>query len=298
MTTTEFYLSQVISGIATGCTYGLLALAIVFIYRTAKVGSFMQADMATLSVYFMFTLMAYIPGAAAFVLALLASFMIGGAVHVLIIRKVRNTEKMDMELIEVIITVGLAAMLNSLIRWTWGSRLLPFPSPFSDNIVQIGTIATTYHSIGVIVTTMAIAFGLWFFFKHTRIGLASEAISNNRLAAATRGIHIHRMLALSWGLAAVIGGISGVLAAPILNLHPSTMANVFMYAFIAAIIGGLKSPLGALFSGIFVGIAENLAGTIETIGSELKTVVVFMILVVVLYVKPRGLFGKKEVRKV
>lgn len=294
----EFYYSQAINGIANGCIYGMLALAMVFIYRAGRVGNFAQAEQSTLSAYLHLTLIAVFPYTIALLGSLALSFLIGAAIHIFIIRKVRNSSRLDMEFIEIIITIGLISVLNGLTRWYWGSKYRVFPSAFSDGTIELGATIISINSLGIIIVTALLAVLLKIFFQYSNLGIACEAVSENRLAAASRGIRVNHILAFSWGVSAVIGGLAGSLGAPILNLHPDSMWSVFIYGFIAAVLGGLKSPFGSLASGVLIGLTENLAGTISFIGSELKTAVVFLMLVVVLYFKPKGLFGGNEVRKV
>lgn len=294
----QFYISQAVNGIANGCLYGLLALSIVYIYRAARVGNFAQAEMSTFSVFMLITFLAYMPAVLAFILTLLLTFVMGASIHLMIIRKIRDKEKVDIELCELIITIGLLLIFNSMTRWIWSSKFRTLPSPLPDGSFTFGEVIVTYHSLLIVLSTLLIGILLYLFFNFTQWGRASEANSENRLAASLKGIPIHHMLSLSWGIAAIIGAIAGILAAPKINVHPNMMSSVFVYSYTAAVLGGLKSPLGALLAGVVVGVTENLAGTIPMVGSELKTVVVFVLLVLVLYLRPRGMFGRREVRKV
>lgn len=298
MSNYEFYISQIVSGISTGCIYGLLALSLVFIYRTTTVGNFAQAEQGTSSAYFMFYLIPFLPMSLAFLFALGASFVMSALIHLLIIKKMRHLPNQDVELSELILTVGLMSVINGLNRWGFGSKIEPFPAFFTERVFDLGPTNISAVSLGIIGATLVIACFLFLFFTYTRIGINSEAVASNKLGAAARGVNVHFYMALSWGMGGLLAGIASVLAGPLMNLHPNMMTNAFMNAFVASVLGGIKSPFGALVSGVIVGVSENLAVTIPAVGSELKSAVVFVILLGILYVKPTGLFGKKGIRKV
>jgi branched-chain amino acid transport system permease protein len=289
---------QIVVGISTGCIYGILGLAIGFTYRSTRVGNFGQANMSTLSAYIMYTFLGSLGLYLSFLVAIVASFIYGGAIHLFIIRKIRANSNVDTEFVSMIITLGLLYICNGLTFMIGGPFPHNFPSFFPKDSVNIYGAFISYADLGVVGITVLLATLISLFFNHTTIGIALQGAAENRLAASLRGIRINHMLTLSWGISAVIGAISGVLIAPILTLTPQMMALVFIYSYTASVIGGIKSPIGTLIGGIFVGVIENIAGYSEYIGSELKTVAVFVVLILVLYVKPRGFFGKAELRRV
>lgn len=294
----NFVLNQVIDGVATGGIYGIFAMALVFIYRSTKVLNFGQAEMATLSTYLVFLFHQKVPFFTAIALALICSFIVGAAIYWGVLERISKRASLNTELNELIVTIGVFTMTNSLVRYFFGNDIQTIPSMFPEDNVTLGEIIVTYQSLGVIAVTVVLALLLFFFFQFTKTGLAMKAVSENRLAARLKGIRTIWMLTLAWGMAAVVGAIAGILIAPIVSLSPGMMFPVFLYGFAAAVIGGLDSTFGALVGGMIVGVTENLAGAYEPIGSELKLVAVFVVLTIVLVIRPRGLFTKREVRKV
>jgi branched-chain amino acid transport system permease protein len=163
----------------------------------------------------------------------------------------------------------------------------------------VGAIYFRAHDFGAIGVTLLVLLLLWVFFRFTPLGLAMRAAAEHPVSARLVGIRVGWMLALGWGLAALIGAVGGMMVAPVLFLDPSMMSGVLLYAFASALFGGISSPGGAVFGGFFVGVAEALAGTyIPFIGNELKLTVALLIIVGVLLVRPSGLFGKLTVSRV
>jgi branched-chain amino acid transport system permease protein len=199
----------------------------------------------------------------------------------------------------VIVTLGLLLILNQAAGWIWDSIIKSFPSPFPAGSVDIGEVRISFYDIGVIFVVMVSVALLFLLFQKTKVGLAMRAAAANPESSRLVGIDVGRMLMLGWGLAAVLGAISGVMVAPELFLSPNMMVTVQIYAFAAATLGGFDSPVGAVVGGLIVGVAENLAGTyIGFIGSDLKIAVPLIIIFGVLMVKPTGLFGRQIVARV
>lgn len=254
--------------------------------------------MATFSTYLMYVMLGKLNIYVAFVLTLFISFIYGSLLHVFIIRKIRARAGMDTEFVAMIITLGLMSIFGGLSRLVGGATPVVFPSMFPEGQVTMGSVVMSYRDLGIIFVTVCFAVGLSVFFRYSRLGLGMEGAADNKLAASLRGIRIDHILTLSWGISSVIGTISGVLFAPVLGLSPGMLSTIFIIAYTASVIGGLKSPIGTLVGGVIVGVVENLSGTVPIIGSQLKTVAVFIFLVAVLYFRPRGLFGRTEIRKV
>lgn len=288
----------IVQGISTGCIYGILGLAIGFTYRAARVGNFAQANMATFSAYIMYSLLHIFSFYIAFALTLFLAFVYGAAIHVFIIRKIRANNRLDTEFVAMIITIGLMTIFSGLSRILGGSMPKIFPPMFPETSISYHGIIASYRDVGIVGVTILLAISLSCFFRFTRLGLALEAAAENKLAAGLRGVRIHHMLTLSWGISSAVGTLSGVLIAPVLGLSPGMLGTIFLFAYTASVVGGLKSPIGTLAGGVIVGIVENLSSTVPAVGSELKTVVVFLFLIATLYIWPRGIFGRPEMRRV
>jgi len=288
---------QVVSGLASGGIYGALALALVLIHRATGVINFAQGEMAAFSTYVLWTLTAnhglsYWP---AFVLTLALSFAGGVAIHQVVIRPVERGSQIRV----VIVTIGLLLLLNGLMTWIWSGEIRPVASPFPSGTFDIGGVALAYGDVGTIAVCLAAVIVLWAFFQFTKVGLALRASAVNPAEARLVGVRVPWMLGLGWGLAAMLGAVAGVLTAPTTLLTPSMMQAILIYAFAAAVLGGIDSPIGAVVGGLILGVGLSLLATyVDFVGTELQLPVALLVILVVLLVKPGGLFGKAEVKKV
>ena len=286
------FLQQIFSGFAAGSIYASLALALVMIYRATDLVNFAQGEMAMFSTYIAWTLVnAGLPFWLAFLITLAASFVGGMIIERVVIRPVENAPV----LAAVVVTIGLLLIFNSVAGWIYSYTVQDFPSPFPDRPV-FGALMTT-RDLGVIGVTLLMLVLLFAFFRYTPIGLAMRAAAQNPASARLCGIRVGRMLAIGWGLAAMIGATAGVMVAPVLFLDPNMMGGVLIYAFAGALLGGITSPIGAVVGGLIVGVTENLVGT-YLIASQLKLTVAFALIILVLVFRPNGLFGTAIVRRV
>ena len=298
-TWTEFF-QQVVSGLASGGIYASLALALVLIYRSTRVVNFAQGEMATFTTFIAWSLTHHgLTKWVAFPLTLLIAFLGGVLLQRVVMRPVQNAPVLTV----VILTIGLLILLNGLSGWIWGGEARSFPSMFSTRPIRIAGVAFSIQDIGVIAVTLGAVIVLSFFFRFTRIGLAMRAAALNPESSPLVGIRVGWMLALGWGLAAALGALSGILIAPSVFLDPNMMQGVLLYAFAAAVLGGLDSPVGAVVGGLALGVFLNLAGTYgkNVIGldlSDLRLAVGLSVILAVLLVKPTGLFGRTVARRV
>jgi branched-chain amino acid transport system permease protein len=289
----DTFLAQFLSGLATGGIYASLALALVMIHQATRLVNFAQGELAMFSTYIAWTLVqAGIPYWAAFGLTLLVSFAAGIAIDRLVLRPVRGSSALPM----VVVFIGLLVILNSVAGWIYTYTVRPFPSPFPSEPL-FGQHYISSHDLGAIGVTLAMLVAIYAFFRFTPLGLSMRAAAQNPESARLVGIRVGWMRALGWGLACAIGAAAGMMVAPIVFLDPNMMSGVLLYAFAAALIGGIDDPFGAVFGGFFVGVLENLLGA-YVIGQELKLSVALVVIVAVLVVKPSGLFGRTLVRRV
>jgi len=291
------FFQQVVSGLASGGVYGALALAIVLIHRATGVINFAQGEMATFSTYIAWTLttnhgFSYWP---AFAVTLLVSFVGGVGIHQAVIRPVERGPQIRV----VIITIGLLLLINGLMTWIWSGEVRSVPSPFPTRTIDVGGVAISVQDIGTIAVCLVSVLVLWAFFQFTKVGLALRAAAVNPSEARLVGVRVPWMLGLGWGLAAVLGAIAGMLTAPSVFLDPNMMQAVLIYAFAAAVLGGIDSPVGAVLGGLMLGVGLNLLGTyVDFVGSDLRLPAALLVILVVLLVRPNGLFGKPQVKKV
>jgi branched-chain amino acid transport system permease protein len=294
-TWTEFA-QQVTSGLAAGAIYASLALALVLIYQTTNVVNFAQGEMATFTTYIAWTMMhhgvAYWP---AFVLTLLIAFGAGVTVERVLIRPVEHRP----EIVIVILTIGMFIAINGLVGWIFGPEVKAFESPFPNRSVVVGGVSISIQDIGTFGVCLGTVVALWLFFRLTTLGLAMRAVAFNPGASRLMGVRVGWMLALGWGFAAVLGAIAGMMAAPTVFLDPDMMLVVLIYAFAAAVLGGIDSPVGAVVGGLLIGVVINLLGAyVDFVGQELRLPTALAILLIVLVIRPSGLFGRVVVRKV
>ena len=284
---------QVLAGLATGGIYASLALALVMIYQATHLVNFAQGEMAMFSTYIAWSLinagMGFWP---AFLLTVGIAFILGIFIERIVIRPVENAPV----LVVVVVFIGLLVILNSVAGWIYTYTIKSFPSPFPAEPL-FGIRYMSAHQLGAIGVTLVVLAVLYVFFRFTPVGLAMRAAAQNPVSSRLVGIRVGWMLALGWGLAAAVGAVAGMMIAPIVYLDPNMMSGILLYAFAAALLGGIDSPVGAVVGGFVVGVLENVLGAF-VIGNELKLSVALVIIIGVLLVKPSGFFGRVQVTRV
>ena len=286
------FLHQVLSGIASGGIYASLALALVMIFQATHHVNFAQGEMAMFSTYIALALIqAGVPYWGAFAITVAASLVIGAVIQRVLLTPMANSPV----LASVGVFIGLLLIFNSVAGWLFTYTLKQFPSPFEGPPVLGGFV--TRHDLGSTAVTLVVLACVYAFFRFTNLGLAMRAAAYNPASSRLMGIRVGLMLSLGWGLAAAIGAVAGMMIAPVVFLDPNMMSGVLLYAFAGALLGGISNPAGAVAGGFAIGVIENLAGA-YIVGSELKLTLALVIIVVVLTVKPAGLFGRAVVSRV
>jgi branched-chain amino acid transport system permease protein len=285
-------LQQIVSGLATGGIYAAVALSLVMTYVATNAVNFAQGEMAMFSTFLAW---AFIQSGmnywVAFFVTLAISFVGGVTIERTVLRPLERAPVLAIT----IVTIGLLAIFNSMAGWIFDYTVRPFPSPFPPSPIRIGGVVLSSHSVGSLAVTLGLIGAVYVLFRHTPLGLAMRAAAQYPTASRLVGIRVGWMLALGWGFAATIGAVAGMLIAPVLFLDPNMMQGILIYAFASATLGGFTSPVGAVVGGFLVGIIENLAGTyIRFIGTDLKLTIALAIIVLVLIVKPSGLFGRPQ----
>jgi branched-chain amino acid transport system permease protein len=296
------FAQQVVSGLASGSIYASLALAIVIIYRSTGVVNFAQGEMATFTTFIAWTLVDHGVGYwPAFALTLLIAFAGGVALERVVVRPVEGGPVLTI----VILTIGLFILLGGLSNWIWKAEVRSFPPnrPFPTSTWDIGGVAISKQDVGILGVTLGLVLVLYLLFQHTKLGLALRASALNPDASRLVGVRVGWMLALGWGLASAIGAIAGMFtAAASPPLDPNMMRPVLIYAFAAAVVGGLTSPVGAVVGGLTIGVALNLIATYDTHIhldlDRLRLPIALLAILIVLLVRPAGLFGRAVVRRV
>jgi branched-chain amino acid transport system permease protein len=292
----DIFAQQTVTGLAQGAIYASLALALVLIYRATEVINFAQGEMAMATTYIAYQLtLWHVTYWLTFFLTLVIAFVLGAVVYGVVIRPVQHRSVIAL----VIITVGMFILIDGLVTWKWGADLKFMPAPFGNTVYHAGGVAFSRQDIGVLLVSILSVILLWVLFQFTKVGLAMRAAALRPAAASLVGVRVDWMLATGWGLAAVLGAVAGLMTEPTTFLQPTMMQAILLYSFAAAVLGGLESPAGSVVGGLLLGVFLNLVG--QYIGfatSELRLPIAFAVLLVVLLLKPNGLFGRRQVRRV
>jgi branched-chain amino acid transport system permease protein len=292
----SIFAQQTVAGLAQGAIFASLALALVLIYRATEVINFAQGEMAMASTYIAYQLILWgLSYWAAFFATLAISFVLGIAIQLVVIRPVQHRSVIAV----VIVTVGLFILIDGLVTWKWGADLKFMPAPFGNAVYHVGSVVFSRQDLGVLLVSILSVILLGLLFRYTKLGLGMRAAALRPAAASLVGVRVDAMLAIGWGLAAVLGAVAGMMTEPSQFLQPTMMQPILLYAFAAAVLGGLESPGGAVIGGLMLGVFLNLIG--QYVGfatSELRLPIAFGVLLIVLLVKPNGLFGRKQVRRV
>ena len=293
----EVFAQLTVQGLAVGAVYGSLALALVLVYRATRVVNFAQGELAMATTYVAWQLIQWgLSYWEAFSATLAIAFVLGTVLQVVLIRPVQHRSVIA----AVIVTVGLFILVDGVVDWIWGADLKFIPPPFGTRVYHVGGVSIARLYPGMLVVVLISVLLVWALFRFTKLGLGMRAAALRPSEAALVGVRVDWMLAIGWGLAAVLGAVAGLMAEPSqFVLQPTLMQPILVYAFAAAVLGGLESPVGAVVGGLAIGVSLNLVVQyVHPITSELQTPVAFAVLVVVLLVKPAGLFGRREVRRV
>jgi branched-chain amino acid transport system permease protein len=293
----DIFAQQTVAGLAQGAIFGSLALALVLIYRATEVINFAQGEMAMATTYVCYQLLQWgVTYWLAFFLTLVFGFLFGVVTYGAFIRPVQHRSVIAI----VIVTLGLFILIDGVVAWIWGADIKFMQSPFGNRVFRNGGVAVSAQDIGVFAVSIISVVALWALFQFTKVGLAMRAAALRPAAASLVGVRVDVMLAVGWGLAAMLGAVAGLMAEPTqFVLQPTLMQPILLLAFAAAVLGGLESPVGAVIGGLLIGVFLNLVG--QYVGfatSELRLPIAFAVLLLVLLVRPTGLFGRKQVRRV
>jgi branched-chain amino acid transport system permease protein len=285
-----------VNGIQSGAIYAALALALVLIYRTTGLLNFAQGEMAMFSTFVAFLFTDWgMPVVIAILIAMVISVVGGAIIERTLIRPVG----VDNVLAIVIVTIGIFIATNALAGWIYGTDGRVFPRIFpNESLVDFGDVTITKETVGILGILGLVVLLLYLLFQHTKVGLAMRAVASNPESSRLVGIRTGRILMLGWGLAAALGALAGALAAPQLNLSLNLMQGLLIYAFAAATLGGFDSPLGAVVGGLIVGVTQNLAGQYIEFFDGFELASAFLLILIVLLIRPQGLFGRAVVTRV
>jgi len=288
------FLQMLASGIAVGSSYALMGLAMVIIYKTSEVVNFAQGEMALVSIFLTYMVLEFygFPFYLAFPGALVFAVLLGFFLEFCVLRRAKEPNVLGM----IIITIGLEMILMGIVSWKFGAdpKTLPFPiGPYES--VTLGGIFISSLEVLTFFVALIIMVVLFVFLRYSKLGIAMKATQQNPTAARLMGIRTNRILMFTWGISSLVGCVAGLLIAPT-TMQPYMMWDPMLKGFAAAVLGGMTSLPGSIFGAYAVGIIENLFGGYVAI--EFKSVVAFVIIVLVLCFKPSGLFARHYVKKV
>jgi branched-chain amino acid transport system permease protein len=289
------FISFTLSGVSFGMIYAAVALSLVLIWRATRILNFAQGGMAMFTTYLALSVIRHTGSYwLGFVTALAAGLLLGAAIERLVVRPVENAPPLN----AIIVTLGVLTFLEGLAGILYGGQFKSFPAAFSIRGIKVGSdrIALSPFDMFIIGAMLGVAVLLALMFRFTAVGLRMRAAAFEADVARLLGVRVGRVLTLGWALAGLLGSLAGVLVSPATLLHPNSMDPLFVLGFTAAVLGGLDSPLGAVVGGLVLGVGLSYVG--GYLGSDLVTLFGFGLLVLVLMVRPQGLFSRTTTRQV
>jgi branched-chain amino acid transport system permease protein len=289
----DYFIQLVVSGLAIGAIYGLVAMSFAVIYKSTGIVNFAQGEMGMLTAYTTWSL-ATAMGTGG-VLTVLVAVLVGAVLGLLCERLIMRPMLGEPVLSVVLVTIGLAVVLRSIVTIIWGASPHKFEVAGADQVVDIAGIGLRASQLGVLTVLLLSILGFWFFLSRSRFGVAMRAVAADEKTARLMGVSTARVQAVAWAAASGLAGLAGALFAVIYGLQPAVY-ELGLKAFPATVLGGFDSVLGSAFGGLIIGVLENLVGGYFT--STLKEIAGFALILVVLMVRPFGLFGEKRIERV
>ena len=291
--TLQIALQLLVAGLSTGSIYGLVGLGLVMAFKGTGLLNFAQGEFVTLGAYIalFLTVLTPLPFYAVFILTLLLAALFGAILERVLLRPLVKAPIFSV----VIATLAIGLIIKNVLRLSWQESLSTLPSPFANELLLLGPIRINEQYAWVIGCTVVLTIGLAVFFRGSLTGKAMRAVAQNREAAALMGIPVNRMYSFTIAMSTVVGALAGMLVAPLTGVE-AEMGSVVIKGFVAAIVGGFYSMPGALAGGLLLGVLETFSGIY--VGGVFKNLVAFLLLIVILLIRPHGLFGRAEARRV
>lgn len=293
----DVFLQACLGGLSQGCVYALVALGFVLIYKATQVANLAQGELMMVGAYLHFTLVTV--GGLHPVLALPVTLLLAALVGALIERVVIHPVAEEAPFVLVTVTIGLGILLRALTGMIWSHDTHVFPSPIPDATFRLGGVVVSSVDVFAFGATALVTGALSLFFLRTRVGTAMRAVAQNRYAAQLMGVRVSRMVTLTWALSAGVAALGGIVLADIGYLH-TNMGFIGLAALPAAVLGGMESIPGALVGGLVIGLVESLAGSYldQFLGGGLREIAAYIVLLVVLLVRPTGFWGLPDTKRV
>ncbi|GAA1750471.1 branched-chain amino acid ABC transporter permease [Aeromicrobium alkaliterrae] len=296
----ELFAQRVVDGLSDGAIYAIVALALVLVYRSTRLLNFAQGEMGMFCAFITWQLSTAAGGPQialplAIVVGIVAGFVMGAGIERVVMRPFSSGDHLRMTMV----TMGLLLVINALAAHLFSTTTQRLESPFGQGSIDLGGFFVSRHTVGVLVTLLAVSLALWILFTRTTVGISLRASSSNAESSRLLGVNVDRSLMLGWGLAGALGALAAILVAPTLYLSTTMMSTVTLYAFTAAVVGGLDSSIGAVVGGLGIGLVQSLAsGYIPFIGTQLQLATALIVVLVALLARPQGLFGRPQLERV
>jgi branched-chain amino acid transport system permease protein len=286
----------IIGGIIMGCIYALTAIGLVLIYRTTEVVNFAHGEMAMITTFISYIFLSRydLPYFISFLLAILFAIFFSFIIYQFFMRRVQDAPHLN----QIVLTLGLFLLLNGLASLIWGYQPSAFPEAItSSELVHLFNVYITKNEIFIIFITFLLIVIFFLLFRYTKVGMATRATAQSIVNSELMGINVTNIFLIVWTVSAVLGGIAGILTAPMTFLSPNMMFDIIILAFAAAVLGGFISLIGTIIGGLIIGVFENLVSYF--ISPDMKIVFVFLLIVTILYIRPQGILGEaKQIKKV
>lgn len=287
----------ILSGFIVGSLYALIALGFVLIYKATDIINFALGELMMFGAYICYGLITEfkIPFVPAFLLTLFFSAILGILIEMLVLRPMVGEPIFSV----IMITIGLATLFRSIVGLIWGHDVYPFPTPFSETPIDLFGLSILPIELTTSAIVLCLVILFFLFFRYSHMGIAMRATAFNQKYALLMGINVRKIFSIAWLLSTVVASIGGIFLAGMFFIH-TNMSFIGLKVFPAVVLGGIDSIVGAMLGGLIIGIVENLAGGYlsQLLGSGIKELSAFFVLIIVLMIKPYGLFGKKEVIRV
>jgi branched-chain amino acid transport system permease protein len=289
----NYFLNLLMSGLVIGSLYGLIAMGFAIVYRATGMVNFAVGEVMMMIAYISYTL-AQLPGIGFFGLlfgTIPVALVLGLVIERVFIRPMLGEPMFS----RVMVTIGLAVVIRSAVILFWGVEPKAYPRPLGADVIRYGELALYPGQIFSVLVMALLCLLMWVFFRHSRVGIAMRATSNNETTALLMGINVKRISAIAWALSSTFAAFAGLSFCLMFSLEPE-ISQMGLRGFPATLLGGLDSVIGGALGGLIIGVAENMAG--GYLGRGLKEIAGFVLIVVVLMVKPYGLFGQREIERV
>ncbi len=294
----QLLLQLVINGVIIGVLYGVVAMSFVLIYKSTQVVNFAQGEFLLIGAWVCWALLVKfgLPFWLGFLITLAFMFVFGVLLQVVVLRPMIGEPIISV----IMLTIGLSIFFQAGLSWIFGEYVQPFPRVFDTEMVTIAGLNVQTAYLMSFVISLLIMVGFFAFFKYSRMGLAMRATAFDQQVAASLGISVHRVFALAWAISAVVSAVAGVTIGMI-NGVSSALSFIGIKVFPAAILGGLDSIIGAIIGGLIIGVLENVAQFVDgewLHWGNLYNIAPFYVLVIILMIRPYGLFGTKDIERI